>query len=223
MVICLDYGHRNTKFDHGASNGQHKESYIAYQIGEKLRKQLEKNVYKVILTRKDESQIISLNDRCRVANSNGVDLFISIHINAAENVSASGIEVLHYAGKENEVFSKKICDAMCEATGARNRGARVRNDLAVLNGTKCKAVLIECGFISNEDELNKLINESYQVKIVKGILKGLGVEYKEEVTEKEVFYRVVCGSFKDRNEAEKRLRDITEKGFKDSFIVAYEK
>lgn len=48
-------------------------------------------------------------------------------------------------------------------------------------------------------------------------------ELADKPNDKETYYRVVCGSFKDRNEAEKRLREVTEKGFKDAFLVAYDK
>ena len=219
MKICLDYGHGKRT---GSRHQTIYEDDLVYTIGEKLLKQLKLNDIDVALTRNRDG-FPSLSERCKIANDNKVDLFVSIHINSAENPKANGIEVLHYRGEDNKKFAQKICDAMCMETNAINRGAKERNDLMVLNGTKAKAVLIECGFLSNNNELVKLIDGAYQDKLVKGIIEGLDMEYKEDKPQKETYYRVVCGSCSYRNNAEIRLRELTEKGYKDSFLMTYEK
>ena len=119
MKICLDYGHGKKT---GARNQNIYEDDLVYAIGEKLLKQLKLNNVDVILTR-DRDGLPSLSERCKIANDNKVDLFISIHINSAENIKASGIEVLHYRGEDNKNFAKKICDVMCVETSAVNRCA----------------------------------------------------------------------------------------------------
>jgi len=58
-------------------------------------------------------------------------------------------------------------------TDANNKGIVERNDLIVLNQTLMPAIIIECGFLSNEIESNLLIDNKYQNKIVDGIVEGL--------------------------------------------------
>lgn len=223
MKICLDYGHRNNQNDYGATNGKIRESELALQIGNKLLTQLNSQ-HEVILTRDSENKIISLGDRCRIANDNSVGLFISIHINAAENKDANGVEVLHYNGANNKSTAKAVCDAVCKVTGAANRGAKERNDLYVLNSTKMPAILIECGFLSNYKELAQLVDEDYQWKIVEGICVGLGFKFSrpQAIPDNGVYWRVICGSYNNKDLALDEVRRLEAMGLK-PFIAKYEK
>ena len=53
----------------------------------------------------------------------------------------------------------------------KNRGAKARNNLRVLNGTKAPAILIELAFLSNNKEELLLLKEPYS--FASGIMKGL--------------------------------------------------
>lgn len=224
MIVCLDYGHRNNIYDFGATNGSVKESELALSIGKKIKVQLERNNISVIETRKSENEIVSLGDRCSIANNNKANFFLSVHINSAENLSANGVEVLHYKGIENRDAAQCMSDMICKYTGAKNRGAKVRTDLAVLNGTKMSALLVECGFLSSVDECKKLQNESYQDNIVRGIIESMECKYYEvdKPKEKDILYRVVCGSYSNRENADKMMKELEERGYK-PFIDIYEK
>lgn len=181
MKIYLDAGHRNSTYDFGATNGSIKESVLALSITKKLKEQLKILNHTVYETRTSEQQTISLPNRVKLANNIGeLDLFLSIHINSASNTSAQGVEVLHYEGTKGSQMAQKICNEICNLTGQKNRGAKVRNDLYVLKQTKSQALLVECGFISSPDECQKLCNEKFQDKLVQGILKGLGLIPREE-------------------------------------------
>ena len=65
-----------------------------------------------------------------------------------------------------------ILDAFVKETGAYKRGTSVRNDLTGFNWSKVPVILIECGFLSNPEEKEKLQNPEYQSKIAEGIAKG---------------------------------------------------
>lgn len=224
--ICLDYGHRNHATNFGAINGEIKESELALEIGKKIKIQLEKNDIEVIETRQSEDDIISLNDRCKLANDNKVDLFLSVHINSFLNPLVCGVEVLHYQGALNRAKAQTMSDLIAEHTGARNRGSKQRNDLIVLRNTAMTALLIECGFMSNERELANLLDGEYQDKIVKGVIESLGLHYYEEEKQDvspQTFYRVVVGSFANLDIAQERVRKLQEQGYKDTFIVAFER
>ena len=95
-----------------------------------------------------------------------------------------------------------------------------------------RACLVELGFIDNVDDVKLLINnqEKFALGIAKGICEYLNIEY-EPHEEKEVvnppvnntdtFYRVVCGSFSNRVNAEERIEELKQKGFDDAFIIVY--
>lgn len=89
------------------------------------------------------------------------DLCIDIHFNAAGE-TANGTEVLIPENhSENELeLANKICLAICDALGTRNRGVKTENQsahgkLAMLSGFDCEQILLEICFCSNKDDTDK--------------------------------------------------------------------
>ena len=118
--------------------------------------------------KKSIEEIIEAEKR---SNSN---LFISLHCNSFKENTAGGVEVLHYpnsgVGKHlAQIFSKCISEYM----EIKNRGAKERGNLRVLNGTKAPAVLIELAFLSNPNEEKLLLDEPYS--FASAIMKGLSL------------------------------------------------
>ncbi|PDY51444.1 N-acetylmuramoyl-L-alanine amidase, partial [Bacillus cereus] len=97
------------------------------------------------------TQAQNLNNIIRNSNSHVVDLAIAFHLNASDG-TGQGVEVLYY--DQNELASK-ISAQLAKDIGWRDRGAKQRKDLAVLNGTKAPAILIELGFIDNDSDMAK--------------------------------------------------------------------
>lgn len=172
MKIVIDPGHRNNKHDCGAVGNGLKESVLALEIAKMLKEELEACGQTCYLTRNSETETITVDARPRKAKQLGADLLISIHINSASS-SAEGIEVLYNTQKG---LAEKVCKGMVEATGAVNRGAKQRTDLAVLNGFN-NSILLECGFISNPKEAKLMSQKDYKKKLVKGIVKGVAQEF----------------------------------------------
>lgn len=174
MKIFIDAGHRNNTNDHGAVQNGQRESVLALQIANKLKAALEKCNVVCFMSREHENDILTRAERCQRANNLKVDLFVSIHLNSA-TTNASGIEVWYY---ENKELPQAICDKMCQYTSAINRGPKQNKALEVLNSTKMPAVLVECGFLSNKEETQLLINETYQDKLVRGLSEAILEKYK---------------------------------------------
>ena len=177
MKILIDPGHRNNAQDCGAVGNGLKESELALEISKMLKEELEACGQTCYLTRSTENETISVNARSQKAKQLGADLLISVHINSAGS-EAEGIEVLY---KTQKSLAEKVCKEMVEATGARNRGAKQRTDLGVLNGFD-RSILIECGFISNPKEAQLMRQKDYKKKLVKGIVKGLAQEFGFSLT-----------------------------------------
>lgn len=172
MRICCDAGHGGK--DPGAVNGVFEEAELALQIVLRLGSLIEKNGDEVVYTREDDT-FVELYDRCKIANNAGCDCFISIHLNSAESKEANGTETLVYgpssasACKLAEIVNRNIVSE----TTFRDRGVKFRPELCVLKRTKMPAILVEVGFISNDDEAEDLINDFIQERIVVAIYNGI--------------------------------------------------
>lgn len=171
----IDPGHGG--HDPGAVGYGAKESVLAIQIAQKLKKKLDEHNIVTYLTR-DTDDFIELSTRAKKANALKCDLFLSIHINSAANQEASGVEALYYDKKD---LASQMSASISDKTGSINRGAKERKDLCVLRETSMPAVLVECGFISNKCENTLLRSEAYQDKIVEAIVETIVKKYKISV------------------------------------------
>jgi hypothetical protein len=121
----------------------------------------------------------SLTRRTNRANSLGVDCFMSIHANAAASPSAHGLETFVHpkAGTSTVNLAAEVHGFLIRETGLTNRGLK-RADFAVLRQTKMESALVECGFMTNANELAFLKNEEYRKKCAQAIVNGLVKHYK---------------------------------------------
>tara|TARA_R100001039_G_C1831416_1_gene95263 strand:- start:578 stop:1159 length:582 start_codon:yes stop_codon:yes gene_type:complete len=132
----------------------------------------------IYLTRYKDT-LISLSDRTRLAKILKADLFVSLHCNHSDNPNARGIEI--YASKTQGEFSKEsvfvgyqIEKTLCAAIGYESRGVKFAN-FQVLRETVgyCPSVLLELGFLSNEDEGNYISSYVNIKQIASTILKSI--------------------------------------------------
>ena len=170
MRICIDAGHGGN--DAGAVNGKYYEKVAALSISLKVGSILAAAGADIIYTR-DKDETVELGERCRIANNDDADYFISIHLNAATAKSANGIETYAYgtSGKGYEL-AKAVQKELIVSTGARDRGVKSAN-FYVLKHTKMPAILIETGFISNDAECLALFKDGYQGIIAEAIAKAV--------------------------------------------------
>lgn len=182
MKITLDAGHRNNINDFGAVGNGRKESECALDIVKFLEKKIKENGIETALTRNSENDTISIDSRWKKAINSKSDWLISIHLNAFSSPQANGFEVCY---KNHADKAKMICDKVCKETGLTNRGAKLRNDLGVLNGFE-NALLIECGFITNKSDLSIAMSDSFKNALFDAIMDALGLEGREVVTKSKV-------------------------------------
>ncbi|EEK50416.1 N-acetylmuramoyl-L-alanine amidase [Bacillus cereus ATCC 10876] len=137
----------------GANFGNRKEHVLDRQVKDAVAAKL-RALGHTVYDDTDEvgaTQSQNLNNIIRNSNSHAVDLVISFHLNASDG-NGQGVEVLYYDQKD---LAAKISAQLAKDIGWRDRGAKQRTDLAVLNGTKAPAILIELGFIDNESDMAK--------------------------------------------------------------------
>lgn len=137
----------------GANFGNRKEHILDRQVKDAVAPKL-RALGHTVYDDTDEvgtTQSQNLNNIIRNSNSHAVDLVISFHLNASDG-NGQGVEVLYYDQKD---LAAKISAQLAKDIGWSDRGAKQRTDLAVLNGTKAPAILIELGFIDNESDMAK--------------------------------------------------------------------
>lgn len=180
-TIVLDPGHGGS--DPGAIgvNGQ-KEKNITLPIAKYLKADLENMGAKVVMTRTTDvdvygpnaSGVDELQARVNVANNNGADVFVSIHINSFDNHSVGGIATYYYAKTGYDAkLAQKVQDRIASTPGFNgDRGIQPGN-LYVLRHTSMPAILVELGFISNPSEEANLTQSSTQQDFAQRIANGI--------------------------------------------------
>ena len=170
-TIVLDPGHGGSAW--GATYEGYKEKDINLPVARKVQALLLAQGYNVVMTRTDDSYV-DLYERADIANAVEADIFVSIHSNAAENrPDYQGIYTYyHPSSQRGKKLALAIQEPLSQITGGLDRGVR-SNDYVILRETDMCAVLVEMGFMSNHDELMKLINDSYQDKLAQGIAEGI--------------------------------------------------
>ena len=186
IKIYIDQGHNPSGFNTGAEGNGYYEQDITYEIGRRLYNLLRTNPeFTPRLSRPTPDTILgtsnssSLSTRVKEANSWPADIFISLHNNAAENSNASGNEALVYnpGATVANALATNILEQLTLTTGLRNRGIVYRPGLYVLKETEMPAVLVEMGFISNQNDADLLANSPYlfATGIYRGVLKYYGL------------------------------------------------
>ena len=157
------------------------------------------------------------------ANNWGADLFVSIHFNNAYSTynGALGTEVCVYS--ENDVAGRVV--SQLASLGFRNRGQKVRTGLYELKNTKMKSMIIEVCFVEATEDValyKRLGHDTIGKTIAEAIANKKVVEAPTQVSNNqgETYYRVVAGSYKDRENAEERKRQLEAKGFTGVFLEA---
>ena len=179
-VVVLDAGHGGIDF--GTSYKNLNEKDITFKIVKYAEEYLKDEGYTVVLTR-NEDKLVPLKEIGNIANEAKADAFISIHINSLDDINYKGITAYYYDGKgyqkdERTKLSKTIEDEIMKSDNWENKGVK-RENFAVLRYTKMPSTLVECGFITNEEDRGKLIKDEVLKRLAKNISNGI-IKYLDE-------------------------------------------
>ncbi|MCB0856437.1 MAG: N-acetylmuramoyl-L-alanine amidase, partial [Bacteroidetes bacterium] len=194
--IMVDPGHgdkhsSNNQIDPGAISpkGDVNEKDLALSISMGLNNKLEEVGIGTALTR-DGDIDVGTNKRLkwRIDAAENSTMFVSVHINAANNENASGFSVL-FNNDESEKLAENIASTQ-KVMNIRGNGTQKRGLYVLNNFTNGPSVLIEAGFITNDEDLNKMLDNAPKIgeQIGEGIIKYLireGIIKKNESAERE--------------------------------------
>ncbi len=169
--VVLDAGHGGS--DYGAIREGINEKDITLDVTQRVASILKSKGYKVALTRSDDT-FVSLQDRVEFSENEAPEIFVSIHVNSAVATEPKGIETHYYHDYSNEL-AKTVHSHLMKEIDTKDRGL-VKSKFYVINHTTVPAILVEMGFISNEEERAELISDKRKQKTAKAIAEGI-IEY----------------------------------------------
>lgn len=193
-VILIDPGHGGVDGGSTSKSGV-LEKDVNLSISLKLKKILEDSGYTVYLTREDDCGLYSkgktikekkkedLANRVKMKKETNCDAFISIHQNTFPQSKYKGAQVWYAPqSTESKSLAEKVQNSLKEGLDKNNNrlAKDAGTEMRVLrNNNKGPSILVECGFLSNEEECKLLIDEKYQDKIVLSIKEGLEKYFME--------------------------------------------
>nr|WP_302144080.1 N-acetylmuramoyl-L-alanine amidase [uncultured Schaedlerella sp.] len=177
-LVILDAGHGG--FDPGkiGINGA-LEKDINLVISQKIKKKLEEQGIRAVMTRENEnavadSKVEDLKARVAMINESNPSIAVSIHQNSYSQESIHGSQVFYFThSKGGEQAAKILQEAMFEVDPDNTRQAKANDTYYLLKKTKGTTVIVECGFLSNQNEANLLVTEEYQDKMAEAVVKGI--------------------------------------------------
>lgn len=184
ICVLLDPGHGGIDAGKTGVNGA-EEKEINLKISLKLQKLLEKENIDVILTRTEderlaETQVEDLKERVRIMNEEKPVLAVSIHQNSYHEAGVHGAQVFYYG---DSAEGKKAAEAMQgvlnEKIPDNDKDAKANNSYYILKKTEIPVIIVECGFLSNYEEAEKLADEEYQQSVAEAVKDGI-IKYIED-------------------------------------------
>ena len=185
ITIVIDAGHGG--MDKGASTQNIEEAPLNLIITKKLEKELLKLGCNVVLTRKDDEDLSNtshfsksedMKERIRIINDEKNDLFISIHMNQFQNPTVKGLHVFYNPSSNQSLEFASIIQKEINKQLKQDKQIK-KGDFYILNKTRIPGILIECGFLSNNEDRNHLLDEKYQDKMIDCFIKGM-IQYFED-------------------------------------------
>ncbi len=187
--VIIDAGHGG--FDGGAvAEDGTPEKDINLQIAKDLRDFLELFNFHVVMTRtedvstatdgeKENKKTSDLYNRLLLMREYDDAFFVSIHLNKFTSTNVSGAQTFYSQNADgSEQLAQSIHGKIINMLQPENEREikRGTKNIYILRNATCPTVIVECGFLSNKAELEKLKDENYQTMMAFCIFCGI-MEY----------------------------------------------
>lgn len=176
IKICIDPGHGGK--DPGAVGNGLLEKDITLDIALRLKEKLSE--FNIVLTR-EKDKYVPLSARAAIANEAKVALFLSLHINASANDKANGFEVFHHPNSvSGEHLACVVHKTVLPVSSLKDRGVKANGGMYVLRATNAPSILVELGFLSNEEDASMLKDYAWREKVAEALAFGIRVYCTEK-------------------------------------------
>lgn len=177
-IIVVDPGHGG--YDGGARAGVSRvwEKEINLKMAKAVAKALEGMGAKVILTRQEDKAFANkkrpdLDARLEMARQGNADMLLSIHMNQYHSAKESGPQVFYRQNHEaSRLLAGAIQAAMIDVLQPKKQRKAMAGDYYMLS-LDIPSVLVECGFLSNPEEEQLLMDAAYQQRMAQAVVQGV--------------------------------------------------
>ena len=191
-TVILDPGHGGEDCGAIGVNGIY-EKDLNLSISLAAKRLLEEKGYTVIMTRTEDKMLYSeeenvkgmrklsdLKNRCKVASRYPDAVLVSIHMNSFGAQEYYGLQVYYSGGSDSgRLLAEKIQQRVRSDVQPENtRSVKDAKNLYILENSPVTAVIVECGFLSNAAECEKLLEKEYQNELSLAIVCGI-IDYIE--------------------------------------------
>lgn len=182
--VVIDAGHGGEDPGKIGINGT-AEKDVNLRIALLVKEYLEKNDVKVVMTREDgeglndagasNKKVQDMKRRIELIEKTAPVVAVSIHQNSYPEEYVHGAQVFYYSGsKEGQKLAERIQTQLVKKADPDNKRQIKANDsYYLLKKTGTPIVIVECGFLSNREEAERLCNSDYQEKIAWAIHMGI--------------------------------------------------
>lgn len=186
-IILIDAGHGGIDGGAKSKNGTI-EKDINLSIANKLKKKLEDNGYKVYMTREDDSEldkkkVQDLSKRCKMKDETKCEVFISIHQNMFPQSKCFGAQVWYASNDKSKELAERIQESLKEHIKDNNKrvAKAAKEQYKILrDGYDGACIIVECGFLSNYEEEQRLKTDEHQENLVEAIKCGLNKYFENK-------------------------------------------
>ncbi len=177
ILVLVDAGHGGKDPGKvGVNDALEKDINLA--IAKKLKEYLEKSNIQVIMTRDDDSaedtKLGDMKKRVELINEVKPTLVVSIHQNSYSDQSIRGAQVFYFThSKESKEAAAVMQEALRQMDSENTRAIKANNTFYMLKKTEVPTIIVECGFLSNPTEAEKLTTDEYQQQLADTICSGV--------------------------------------------------
>ena len=186
-VVVIDAGHGVPDEGAESSTGT-TEAETNLKIALKVQNLLEQSGCTVILTRSDENAIYDIDsktlkqkkisdirNRVKIGNESSADIFVSIHLNKIPQSQYYGWQCFYKPNDENSIkLAKELQENLNKSIQKENKRVAMKLDTVyIMKHVEIPISIVECGFLSNQEEEKQLLDDSYQNRLAWGIYNGI--------------------------------------------------
>lgn len=182
-TVVIDAGHGGSDPGKvGVNDALEKD--INLEIARKLKKLLEKKGIHVIMTRKEDKaleggqrgsqKVQDMRERVKLINKNRPELAVSIHQNSFHQADVHGAQVFYFKhSAEGEKYAGIMQEVLRTVDQGNTKQPKADDTYYLLKKTEIPIIIIECGFLSNPEEAEKLTTKEYQKEMAQAIADGI--------------------------------------------------
>jgi N-acetylmuramoyl-L-alanine amidase len=167
-TVIIDPGHGG--HDHGGASGKVYEKHLALDTALRLEQHLKRLGYNTVMTRRSD-YFVSLPQRMEIANRYKNAIFVSVHFNYTWKEGVSGLETFYFNG-DGQRLANHVQNGMVRKTRTVDRDAKFAR-FYVIRNSQNPAILIEGGFVSNEQERERMKSGEFRESIARGVAEGI--------------------------------------------------